>query len=82
MASNLDIRRTERMATKVRIRLQEFPYDELTERELDSLYDSLVDIYDSLNDLLENHNDIETLEEIETREFWNNVLDGELRRHR
>jgi hypothetical protein len=41
-----------------------------------------VDLYDSLNDLLESHNDIETLEEIETREFWRNVLDGELRRHR
>lgn len=82
MASINDIRRTERMATKVRIRLNEFPYDELTERELDSLYDSLVNLYDSLNDLLESHNDIETLEEIETREFWNNVLDGELRRHR
>lgn len=82
MASNLDIRRTERMATKVRIRLQEFPYDELTERELGNLYDSLVDIYDSLNELLESHDDIETLEEIETREFWNNVLGGELRRHR
>lgn len=80
MASNLDIRRTERMATKVRIRLNEFPYDELNERELGNLYDSLVDIYDSLNELLENHNDIETLEEIETREFWNNVLDGELKR--
>lgn len=82
MASINDIRRTERMAEKVRIILDEFPYDELTERELDSLYDSLVDLYDSLNDLLESHNDIETLEEIETREFWNNVLDGELRRHR
>lgn len=82
MASINDIRRTERMATKVRIRLNEFPYDELTERELDSLYDSLADLYDGLNDLLESHNDIETLEEIETREFWNNVLDGELRRHR
>lgn len=82
MASINDIRRTERMAEKVRIILDEFPYDELTERELDSLYDELTAIHDTLEELLEEHDDIETLDEIEVREFWNNVLDGELRRHR
>lgn len=82
MASINDIRRTERMAEKVRIILDEFPYDELTERELDSLYDELTAIRDTLEELLEEHDDIETLDEIEVREFWRNVLDGELRRHR
>lgn len=82
MASINDIRRTERMAEKVRIILDEFPYDELTERELDSLYDELAAIRDTLEELLEEHDDIETLDEIEVREFWRNVLDGELRRHR
>lgn len=82
MASINDIRRTERMAEKVRIILDEFPYDELTERELDSLYDQLTAIRDTLEELLEEHDDIETLDEIEVREFWRNVLDGELRRHR
>lgn len=82
MASINDIRRTERMAEKVRIILDEFPYDELTERELDSLYDELTAIRDTLEELLEEHDDIETLDEIEVREFWRNVLDGELRRNR
>lgn len=82
MASINDIRRTERMAEKVRIILDEFPYDELTERELDGLYDELTAIRDTLEELLEEHDDIETLDEIEVREFWRNVLDGELRRHR
>lgn len=80
MASINDIRRTERMAEKVRIILDEFPYDELTERELDSLYDELIGIRDTLEELLEEHDDIETLDEIEVREFWRNVLDGELKR--
>lgn len=82
MASINDIRRTERMAEKIRIILDEFPYDELTERELDSLYDELTAIRDTLEELLEEHDDIETLDEIEVREFWRNVLDGELRRNR
>ena len=82
MASINDIRRTERMAEKVRIILDEFPYDELTEKELDSLYDELTAIRDTLEELLEEHDDIETLDEIEVREFWRNVLDGELRRNR
>lgn len=82
MASNIDIRRTERMATKLKLMLDEFPYDELTERELDSLYDDFSEIRDTLTDLLEKYDNIDTLEEIETREFWNNVLDYDLRRHR
>lgn len=82
MASSTDIRKTERMAIKVRLILDEFPYDELTERELANLYDDLTDLRDTLSDLLDAHNDIETLDEIECREYWNNVLDGELRRNR
>ena len=66
---------------KIHNRFEDLPWNELTDLECCDLLEKLDDLEAVLDEIMVRH-DEETLEQIEAREYWDNVLKDELRRNR
>ena len=70
-------RKTSNLEDKVFCLLDDVPYDELTERECETLIDMLEELKAVATDLIDKYSYGETLIDIEEREYWKNVLSQE-----
>ena len=65
---------------KVHSQMEDLPWNELTDLECCDILEKLDDLEALLDEIIVRH-DEETLEQIEAREYWDNVLKDDLRRN-